>query len=65
MRASFAYFCCVRIAPTEKLPTTGSRTQADTREPTEDKAHRFGTLTGADSKPLVTAEQMEITCLRA
>ena len=29
------------------------------------KAHRKGTLKGATSKPLVTAEQMEISRLRA
>jgi transposase len=57
----------VRLVESGQSPTLAARSLGVSEQTLSNwvKAHRKGTLKGATSKPLVTAEQMEISRLRA
>ena len=57
----------VRLVESGQSPTLAVRSLGVSEQTLSNwvKAHRKGTLKGATSKPLVTAEQMEISRLRA
>ena len=57
----------VRLVESGQSPTLAARSLGVSEQTLSNwvKAHRKGTLKGATSKPLVTAEQMEVSRLRA
>jgi transposase len=57
----------VRLVESGQSPTLAARSLGVSEQTLSNwvKAHRKGTLKGATNKPLVTAEQMEISRLRA
>jgi transposase len=57
----------VRLVESGQIPALAARSLGVVEQTLSNwvKAHRKGTLKGATSKPLVTAEQMEVSRLRA